>query len=604
MSIISQVAILTPKAIAIRFSLVFRILAGPTTTINYFLGSSVREFSFPTQQKILSWSFVNYSQYAILVVFSVLASGCLVGPDFSPPKSPGLISSFSNNPETIDTSPLENWLVTWADPKLVNLITLANAGNLDIRRAYFRIREAGSVARVVRGGLAPTGDLISEYSFRQQSENAEPFAADNSDAFDLFSKGFNSAWQIDLFGQIRRSIEAAEADVSFNEFEADFIRRTLLTEVAGSYVQIRLFQDQIRLVRQSLQVQEMTGKLVSGREKAGVSTELDKAQTDGFIERTRTLLASLEQQLDVQTNRLAVLTGQVPSVQFRENLDDQATIDFPTVPDIGFPANLLRNRPDVRREEMAFARTLAEIGVAEADLYPQLTLIGNVSVSAQNLSDLFTSDALAFVTGPSLRWNIIQFGRIRNNIEAARARTEQAQLAYQQTVLGAVREVEDGIINYNGLRRQTTILSRAVAADQKAVELSLQRYKAGRANFQRVLDSQRQLQQDSQQRSLAFHQAIVQLVTLYTSLGGSWDCYGTQVCDFEMYSTIQSTAASSDGEQMDLETKKSSKTAPDPNNKKPIGFSIWEFTTGKSKRLLNQPAASSAKRKTPAAYPL
>jgi len=332
-----------------------------------------------------------------------------------------------------------------------------------------------------------------------------------------------SSWQIDLFGQIQRSIQAAKADTFFAEFDAQDIRQTLFSDVATNYLRIRLIQEQIRLLRQSIGVQEQTQKLVVERQEAGVSTELDSAQTDSFVLRSRTLLASLEQQLNLEFNSLSILLGQVPSQELKQYFIDGGTVGLPVIPEIGFPTNLLRNRPDVRREEMAFISCLAAIGVAEADLYPQLTLLGTISVSAQSISTLFQTDSLAFNLGPSLRWNIFQSGRIKANIAATEARCEQAQLEYQQTVISAAREVEDSIVNYNGFMNQANTISMAVDADKRAVELSLERYKAGRANFQRVLDAQQQQLQDLQLRASVRVQALQELVRLYNGLGGRWD---------------------------------------------------------------------------------
>jgi len=165
----------------------------------------------------------------------------------------------------------------------------------------------------------------------------------------------------------------------------------------------------------------------------------------------------------------------------------------------------------------------ARIGVAVADLYPSLTLLGEVNVSAQSVSSLFETNGLEFSVGPSFRWNILHFGRITNNIEIQESQMRQAIARYQETALNAVREVEDAMVNHRGFLEQWAALSQAMQADQKAVELSLQRYRAGKANFQRVLDAQQQLLNDRQQSFAAQTQAIIQLVRLYKAAGGGWE---------------------------------------------------------------------------------
>ena len=481
---------------------------------------------------------MNFMAYSLICL---TFGGCLVGPDLAPPTPPELTNPYSVQPASAQAIPLEQWWQAWSDPKLSELLQIAGQGNLEAKQAYARIAEARAIIGVARGALGPTLSLLSEYSFRSQSENASPFVGsvgNNGDSFNLFLNGADSSWQVDLFGQIHRSIQAAEANTLFAEFDAQDIRRTLFSDVATNYLRIRLLQEQISLLQQSIAVQEQTQKLVSDREDAGVSTELDSAQTQSFVLRSKTLLASLEQQLVLEFNSLSVLMGQVPSQQLKDFIQDGGTVGLPSIPDIGFPTNVLRNRPDVRREEMAFVATLAEIGVAEADLYPQLTLLGSISVSAQSISSLFQTESLAFNIGPSLRWNIFQSGRIRANIEAARARCEQAQFNYQQTVISAVREVEDSIAQYNGFTNQTRTLSMAVEADQRAVALSLERYKAGRANFQRVLDSQQQQLQDLQLRASVRVQALEQAVRLYNALGGNWDYHSGAIASQASCSVI------------------------------------------------------------------
>ncbi len=494
-------------------------------------------FKFPPQSKLENPTKMVYQhgvgrlgkyQSITLAFILLLLNGCVVGPNFTPPTVPAFQQDYSVLSFDDQSAPIHVWLGSFADSKLVHLLTTADGQNLDVQQAYYRIVEARANAGVVRGELAPTGDVVSEYSFRQQSANASPFVGSNGEPFNFFLEGFESTWQIDLFGKIARAIESAEAQVSFSEFDAEFIRRALLSDVAATYVRIRLLQDQIVLVDRNLRIQTQTENLVGDRQNAGVSTELDTLQTRALIERTNSIKSALQQDLNVEMNGLSVLLGQVPTPELREFLSDVTVLDIPPILELGFPANLLRERADVRRDEWAFASAMAEIGVAEADLYPQLTLIGDISVSAQSVSTLFSTASLAFDVGPSLRWNIIHFGRITNNIEAAKARCQQAHLTYQQTVLSAVREVEDSVARFNGLRDQAESLGRAIDADEKAVDLSLERYRAGRANFQRVLDAQEQLLQDLQQRSSTRYQAIEQLVRLYNALGGNWQQLAVQ----------------------------------------------------------------------------
>ena len=208
------------------------------------------------------------------------------------------------------------------------------------------------------------------------------------------------------------------------------------------------------------------------------------------------------------------------------NLGEAEVPQPPPLPESGFPADLIRRRPDVQRDERAVAEASALIGVAEADLYPQLTLIGNIGVGAQGISSLFQTDSFLFDAGPSLTWNIFNFGRVQANIEVQESRARQAYFRYQQTALQAVREVEDTIAQHMGFQNQWLQFQSAVTADMRAAELAFDRYKVGKINFQRLLDTQQQLLQDQQQMVLAQANTVDQVVRMYQALGGAWQTAG------------------------------------------------------------------------------
>jgi NodT family efflux transporter outer membrane factor (OMF) lipoprotein len=396
--------------------------------------------------------------------------------------------------------------------------------NLDLLTAYERIVEARANLRLVGGQLLPNADSFSGYQFTKRSQNASPFVAQNGNSFNLFTRGLDASWEIDLFGRIKRTIESAEAELGFQEFEQESVRQSLNADIASSYLSIRLLQAQVSETEESLAVQSETAKLVAERSKAGVSTELDRRQTESFLNRSKALRSELKVELELEHNRLSLLLGESPSQQLRDFIGVQSVPSIPAVPLVGIPADLLQRRPDVWRDRMAVAAASAKIGIAESDLHPQLSLLGTISVRAKSPSQLFQSDSLAFSVGPSFRWNILHFGRIFDNIEVHQARLNQAALKYQSTALNAVREVEDSLVQHAGFVEQLNLYEQAVVADIKSVELSLERYKAGKANFQRVLDSQQQLLQDRQKLNSAQALAIEQLVRLFKSLGGNWDC--------------------------------------------------------------------------------
>jgi len=249
------------------------------------------------------------------------ATGCIVGPDFSQPSPPILQPDYVAKPEITGANQIElsQWWQAFGDPKLNEILQRAQSQNLPLREAYERVVEARANLSLQGGQLKPNVDLIAEYAFEKNAPNSQPFVGSSGgDPFDLFTLGFDTAWEIDLFGRLRRNIEAADAELQFQANDYEFIRQTLLADIVDAYLRIRLLQSQTQLVSESLVIQSETAVLVEGRQAAGVSTELDKSQTDSFRFRTEALLASLRQQIDIEFNQLSLLLGQSPNFSLRE----------------------------------------------------------------------------------------------------------------------------------------------------------------------------------------------------------------------------------------------------------------------------------------------
>ena len=459
-----------------------------------------------------------------MVVILVLFSGCkVVGPDFQQPE-PQMLSQayqakdFQHQPSV----ELDSWWESFADPTLDQLVSQALVNNLTVQVAAERIIEARANVSLNGGNLLPNVDANNSYEYLKRSPNARPFVGSNGDPFQLFTSGLDSIWEIDLFGRLERAIQAAEAELVSQEYSLQDVQQTLVADVATSYLNIRLLQNQVQTVEQSLQLQAETSTLVGDRADAGVSTKLDAEQTTAFLHRTRAAKAALELQLNCEFNRLSILLGESPAAPLRGFVGYGVIPDSPYVPEAGIPADLIRRRPDIRQAEAVVAAATARIGVAEADLYPTLQLLGSISLSAQDVSSLFETDSLAFSVGPAFNWNILHFGRINDNIEIHESQMRQAVGTYRATVLEAVKEVEDAMAMYDGLRKQLEALESALESDANATVLSLERYKVGKANFQRVIDTQLQMLQDSRAAATARASANIQLIRLYRAVGGGW----------------------------------------------------------------------------------
>ena len=354
-----------------------------------------------------------------LATFFVFLSGCtLVGPEFVQPDVPTLSQQYQAHEfQQQPSDELDSWWRSFADPTLEQLVSQALQNNLTVQVAAERIIEARANVSLNGGNFAPNVTSHTGYEYLKRSPNARPFVGQNGDPFQLFTSGLDSIWEIDLFGRLERAIQAAEAELMAQEYSLRDVQQTLVADVGASYLSIRLLQNQIQTIDQSLMLQEETNRIVSSRADVGVGTKLDAEQTKAFLHRSRADKAILELQLNCEFNRLSILLGESPAPMIREFVGIGPIPDAPYVPETGIPADLIRRRPDIRRAEAEVGAATALIGVAKADLYPTLTLLGSISVSAQDFSSLFQTDSLAFNVGPSFTWNILHFGRICDNIE-------------------------------------------------------------------------------------------------------------------------------------------------------------------------------------------
>jgi len=343
------------------------------------------------------------------------------------------------------------------------------------------------------------------------------------DQMNLHAVGFDASWELDVFGGIRRSIESADAGLQATVEDYRDVLVSLYAEVALNYVEVRALQARLAYARSNVTAQQKTLQLTRDRLKAGIAPELDVAQAESNLANTESEIPSLEIALTQTINRLGVLMGEAPSA-LHDLLVQEAPIPVPPAKTaVGLPAELLRQRPDVRRAERELASATAQIGVATADLYPRFSLSGAFALEGTQVKDLGKIDSRAWSFGPSFRWNI--FDGVRNiyRIQAAEAITKQAFIRYQQTVLIALEDVENAMVAYEKEQIRRDALIRAADASARSVKLVQTLYETGLTDFQNVLDSQRSLFQ--QQDRLAQSEGLVtaNLIAVYKALGGGWD---------------------------------------------------------------------------------
>lgn len=456
----------------------------------------------------------------------LLLLGCKVGPEPVPPSPPPMDESYLNRSAARSSEiPDLSWWTRFDDPVLTALMRTAMENNYDLESAGWRILESRAQQRVVRGGLFPRVNGDGSYDFRRTSGNASQFVPSESllKGFDFYSAGIDASWEIDLFGKLRRALEASRSEVRASSSEYGWVMITLLGDVAANYVNVRVLQERIQLAEGNLRLQQRTLAVVRQRRQAGLAEPLDEAQSATIVHNTAALIPPLKEELRVAQNRLSILLGLTPAA-VRELCDDPRPIpESPDLPDIGVPADLLRRRPDVVRREAEVLAAAARIGVATADLYPQLTLVGTISADTRLASSWFEPASIAHNFGPRFSWQLLNFGRVRGQIDVQQARFQQAVAAYRSSVLTAVVDVENSLIGYELERQRAEHLRGAVQTSTDAVRLSRIQYDRGLATFVNVLDAQRQrlVTQDALARSRG--RVVLNAVRLYKALGGGWD---------------------------------------------------------------------------------
>jgi NodT family efflux transporter outer membrane factor (OMF) lipoprotein len=454
----------------------------------------------------------------------LVLQGCMVGPDYVAPETemPDRWNQELSEGLTEGKADLRTWWTNLDDPTLDRLIERATLGNLDIKQAVARIRQARAAFGIATGEIAPTVDAEGQIQNSRVSNNVSGVAPPQSRTDTFYSFGLDSSGEIDLWGRIRRNIESADASIGASIEDYRDVLVVLYAEVADTYVQIRTLQSRIVSALGNVKTQEGALQLTINRNRAGLAPDLDVRQAQLNLATTQAFVPTLLAALAQNINRLAVLLGEYPSAVQAE-LTQNAPIPSPPPQVItGLPTELLRQRPDIRQAERELASQTAQIGVATAALYPTLSLSGAFAFESFSASDLLQWKSRAFQFGPTVRWNIFDAGRIRSNILVQDALTEELLAGYEQTVLSAVEEVESAMAAYVQEVHRREALQRSVVAARASVSLVDTLYRSGLTDFQNVLDTQRS--QFEQEDALAESRGLVTqyLIQVYQALGGGW----------------------------------------------------------------------------------
>lgn len=445
----------------------------------------------------------------------LLATSCAVGPDYQRPVTTAP-TAFANAAGIARTTNDINrsWWKQFNDPLLDVLIDRASTNNHDVRRAQARLREARALWKEARFDFVPTVVNENRYEKSQLSKDA---ARDRDRRSELYRTGFDATWELDLWGRVRRSVEAARATVESVEATRDDVLVTIQAEVAANYIELRGTQAQLEVATRNATNQADTLRLAEALRDGGQGTQLDVARARSLLNTTRALIPPLETDLERTVHRIAVLCGVMPT-SLRDELLSSHT--FPKIPGelaLTDPTQLLRHRPDVRAAERSLAASTARIGIEVADLFPRVTLVGSVALQAESFSGLTSPGADTYNFGPRISWAAFDLGRVRQRIKAAGAQADGALAIYEQTVLLALEETENSLIALSRQRERSAYLTEAERAAVEATELARQRYREGIADFLSVLDAERTLLSLQEQLVTARTSNATRLVAVFKS---------------------------------------------------------------------------------------
>lgn len=452
---------------------------------------------------------------------AVFNAGCAtVGPDYEKPR-PELPHEWHTAARdglrygTHDPVQLAHWWTTLNDPILQDLIDRGVTANRDLEKAKARIREARGRRGIAGADLFPRLSSVGSYT---TSRTGRDIVSNQ----DLYTAGFDAAWELDLFGGIRRNVEAAEGDLRVTMENLNAVLVSLSAEVGLNYVDVRTSQTRIVVAEKNLEAQKETYLLTKSRSLVGLGTELATQQAKYNMESTSSEIPTLRAALRESMNRLAILLGKQPGA-LDDELNGPGPIPAPP-PEIavGIPIDILRVRPDVRAAEKELAARTARVGVAVAELYPKLTLSGSITLDGFTIGSLFAGNP-SHSFGPSFSFPIFKAGAIRSNIEVQSALQEQALIEYESTILSALEEVENALGAYSQEQNRRRSLDEAVNAARQAAILAEDQYHAGRTDFSNVLEAQRSLLLFEDKLAQSAGAVTSNLIRLYKAMGGGWD---------------------------------------------------------------------------------
>ncbi len=458
-------------------------------------------------------------------------AGCLVGPNFSSPSAPVAERWLEANNPSVDTRNQEyrDWWKVFHDPVLDRLIELAYNQNLTLVDAGTRVLEARAQLGVAIGEFYPQvqqGNGSVTY-IRPSHSDTTQFPVNVAHNFWRNSLGLTVNWELDFWGKFRRAIESADASYLSSIANYDYVLVTLLGNVATTYIGIRTLQTQIDIARENIVKQKKALAIARARYEGGTATKLDVYQAENVLGQTESTIPQLTIQLNQGFNALAVLLG-IPPQPMDPLLAGSRGIPVPPMTvAVGIPADLVRRRPDIRAAELAAMAQSAQIGIAEANLYPAFSLSGTFGTAAASLRPsklkrVFEGRGITFAFGPAFQWNILNYGQITNQVRVQDAALQTLLVDYQNAVLQAQQQIENGLTSFLQGREQVDFLRQSVAAANAALGLALLQYNLGTRDFTTVLTAEQNLYTAQNDLAMAEGTVSTGLASVYEALGGGW----------------------------------------------------------------------------------
>ncbi|MEG3133848.1 efflux transporter outer membrane subunit [Rouxiella sp. T17] len=463
---------------------------------------------------------------ACLVISISLLSGCMVGPNFTPPKSetPATWRQGKAESQTAATEISAQWWSLFHDPLLTRLIERASQSNLDLRAASARLLQAQAARQIISGDSTPTVTGAASYQRARNSQKGlqDISGLDGKKAYSVWQPGVDVSWELDMWGRVRRELESANASVEASAELRRDVQLSIQAETARDYIQLRSVQAQRNTTEQNLALAQHSLKLTAVKMRDGVATRLEGAEAQAQVALIQARLPILDQQQSRLINALSFLLGEQPGALNAELSAVKALPLTPAKVPVGLPSELTRRRPDIRAAEAKLHAATADIGIATADFYPRLTLSGDVGLQAMQFSQLGSWGAHYFSFGPSLTLPIFEGGRLRGQLALRKAQQQEAANHFQSTVLKAWHEVDDAMVDYDTYQQQRNQLKIMVDNDRLALNAAQQQYVGGATDFLNVLTVQKELLNAEKALVVSDAEVSLSIVQLYKALGGGW----------------------------------------------------------------------------------